>query len=162
MKLLLFGSLFVLLGVVGWAGIEWTIDFVTAPRTVPVAPVFRIVSGARDAGSQGPAIVWHTSTGANDCTVLKDRLKRDEAARLSDLISSADSSAASRGSENVCDVFQLGEVESGVKVEVVGDCGGMARVRILSGPLQDRVGCLANDRLADVPGATPSDSPRTS
>ena len=57
-----------------------------------------------------------------------------------------------REDENACAPFQLGEVAEGTKVEVLGECGQMAKVRILSGNLQGRAGCIQTGRLSEKPG----------
>jgi hypothetical protein len=94
------------------------------------------------------AVVWQTSTGREDCTEVVDRRRRDEGRRLAALMSSASGSASNGEEEDACAPFQLGEIERGVKVEIVGECGRMARIRILSGRLEGRQGCIEPDRLS--------------
>jgi len=55
--------------------------------------------------------------------------------------------------ENNCSLFQRGESERGAKVEVIGECGRMARIRILSGALEGSRGCIEKDLLSErAPG----------
>jgi hypothetical protein len=149
MRLLLLGSLLVLLSVAGWGTLQWSIMFAPVGPAPPAPRVFRFVSLGRDANAaHTDAVVWQTSTGREDCTDVVDRRRRDEGRRLAALISSANDSAANGGDEGACAPFQLGEVERGVKVEIVGECGRMARIRILSGKLEGRQGCIELDQLS--------------
>ncbi|MBI2964268.1 MAG: hypothetical protein HYY35_10980 [Deltaproteobacteria bacterium] len=152
MKLLLFGSLAVLLGVVVWAALDWAIHGVVAPaaRMQPPPPVFGFVNVARqgDGTRRSKAGVWQTSTGPEDCAEVIQRRKREEKKRIADLLISATDPAPNREDQNACAAFQLGEVEDGARVEILGDCGGMARIRILSGSLAGRRGCIESDRLS--------------
>lgn len=151
MKLLFLGSLLVLLGVVAWAAMDWTIARIVARagRAEPAPAVFRFVNIAREPGGNDRphAIVWQTSTGLEDCADVIHRRKRDEKQRIADLVSSADF-PPNREDVNACAPFQLGEVEGGTRVEILGDCGRMARIRILSGRLRGRQGCIETDRLS--------------
>src|SRR5262249_38814652 len=139
MRLLLLGSLLVVLSVVGWATTNWvTFVLAHAAPTAPVLPVFRFVSLGRTANGTSPdAVVWQTSTGRADCTEVIDRRRHDAGRRLAALLSSASDSSLGED-EKVCEPFQLGEIEHGAKVEIVGDCGQMARIRILSGRFMGR------------------------
>ena len=152
MKLLLFVSLLVLLCVVAWAAMDWAIERVVAraARTEPIQPVFRFVNIARepDGTSRPKAIVWQTSRGLEDCADVIDRRKRDEKKRIADLVGSATDFPPNREDENACAPFQLGEVEHDTKVEILCECGKMAKIRILSGRLQGRQGCIETDRLS--------------
>ncbi len=150
MRLLLLGSLLVVLSVVAWAATNWaTFMLAHAGPTAPVLPVFRFVSLGRTANGASPdAVVWQTSTGRADCTEVIDRRRHDEGRRLAALLSSASDSSPDGEDDKVCEPFQLGEIEHGVKVEIVGDCGQMARIRILSGRFAGRQGCIENDRLS--------------
>jgi hypothetical protein len=152
MKLLIVGSLAVLLGVVAVGTANWRTEAMLSPsgRSMRPAPIFGFVGVGRERdGSTGSeAVVWQTSTGFGDCTEVLDRRKRDEPKRLSDLLSSAVSVAPSWEEEKACSPFQLGEIESGVKVEILGDWGRMSRIRILSGRLEGRQGFIDNHRLS--------------
>lgn len=157
MKLLLFGSLAVLLGVVAWAALDWMIYGVVAPtaRMRPPQPVVRFVNAARrdDGAARVKAGVWQTSTGPVDCAEVVARRVRDERKRIADLLGSATGPAPRHEEQNACAAFQLGEVEDGARVEVLGECGRMARIRILSGSLAGRQGCIETERLsADAEG----------
>jgi hypothetical protein len=160
MKLLFVGSLVVLLSVVAWAAMDWAIEEMLSPsnRAESVEPIFRFVSVGRepDGTSRSEAIVWQTSTGLGDCADVLNRRKRDEQKRISDLLDSAAALSPNWEDEKACAPFQLGEVERGVEVEVLGDCGGMSKVRILSGRLEGRQGCIESERLsADAASAQP-------
>jgi hypothetical protein len=149
MRLLLLGSLLVLLSVAGGGALQWSIIFAPVGPEPPAPPVFRFVSFGRDANAaHTDAIVWQTSTGREDCAEVVDRRRRDEGRQLAALISSANDSVANPLDEGACAPFQLGEVERGVKVEIVGECGRMARIRILSGKLEGRQGCIEPDQLS--------------
>jgi len=73
--------------------------------------------------------------------------------RLEDLMRSANPSR-DRTEEDACAPFQLGNVAAGTRVEILGECGEMTRVRISSGRLQGQQGCIENDRLEDRPART--------
>jgi hypothetical protein len=151
MRLLLLGSLLVLLIVAGSGALQWAVLLAPVGPAPPAPPDFRSVSLGRDANAahaDADAVVWQTSTGREDCTEVVDRRKRDEGRRLAALMSSASDSAGHGVDEEACAPFQLGEVERGVKVEIVGECGRMARIRILSGRLEGRQGCIEPDRLS--------------
>jgi hypothetical protein len=159
-KLLIVGSFVVLLSVVTLAAVNWATRAELSPssRIEPAAPILRFVSFGQepDGSSRSGAIVWQTSTGLGDCTDLLKRRKRDEAKRLRDLLSSAVTLASSWEDENACAPFQLGEVERGVKVEILGDWGRIAKIRILSGRLEGRQGYIESRRLSvDAAGASP-------
>ena len=70
--------------------------------------------------------------------------------KLKDLVSSASAPRDSE-EEEACAPFQLGKVAAGTRVEVLGECGAMARVKISSGRLQGQQGCIETDRLEDLP-----------
>ena len=133
--------------------INWAIYGVGVPpsRTEPIVPVFRFVNIGRDQDgrSQPNAIIWQTSTAPWDCAEVIDRRNRDEGQQIADLMSSGANSPLNRKDQNACAPFQLGEVAAGTKVEVLGECGHMARVRILSGSLQGREGCIDTGRLSE-------------
>ena len=140
MKLLFAGSALVIVGVVGWAALNWTIERIVTPRMTPSPPVYRFVDAE---GSSRPSVVWQTSTGPTDCDELVGRLQRSEPKDpIALLMSSADTPSASAERENVCSVFQAGDVERGAKVQVLDDCGHMAKVRVLSGTLIGEEGCV--------------------
>jgi len=136
-----------LLGVAAWAAIDWAVDSVVAPRfpTESIVPVFGVVSDPN-------ATIWQTSTALEDCAEIIDRRKREEKKRLADLMSPGETFSPNREDENACAPFQLGEVAEGTKVEVLGECGQMAKVRILSGSLKGRAGCIQTGRLSEKPG----------
>jgi hypothetical protein len=154
MKLLLFGSLFVVAGIVAWAAIDWTFESVsTAGQRIEVGPpVFGFVNaGSQPNGtSETHAIVWQTSTAPEDCAYVIDRRKRDERRQIAALIGADGDFSPAQGGDDPCAPFELGAVQDGIKVEIVGECGRMAKVRILSGALQGRQGCLETERLSDV------------
>jgi len=149
---LLLGSPLVLLGVVAWAVIDWAIYGVGVlpSRTEPIVPVFRFVSIGRDGGSQPNAIIWQTSTALEDCAEVIDRRNRNEKQQIADLMISGANSPLNGRDENACAPFQLGKVEEGTKLEILGECGQMARVRILSGSLHGREGCIETGRLSET------------
>jgi hypothetical protein len=146
LRVLLLGSLLVVFGVVAWASLDWAIARTFAPprRVEPIAPVFRFVSigPVRDGGRQPNAIVWQTSTALEDCADVIARRNREEKKRIADLLNSDADSPLNKDEEPPCAAFQLGEVEDGTEVEVLGECGQMARVRIISGDLRGREGCI--------------------
>jgi len=149
-KVLFLGSLLVMLGVVAWAAIDWAIDSVVSPAPRPLERVFGFVNVARygTGDEQSTAIVWQTSTAPEDCAYVVDRRNREEQSRIADLMTYADASLH-REDENVCAPFQLGEVEDGAKVEVLGECGRMAKVKILAGRLRGREGCIPTADLVE-------------
>jgi hypothetical protein len=153
---LLLGSVLVVFGVVAWAAMDWAIDMAVSPRsgTEPSAPVFRFVNRGlrRDGRSKANAIVWQTSTALQDCADVVARRNREEKKRIADLLNAEADFALNRDEEPPCMAFQLGEVEGGTKVEVVGECGQMARVRIVSGNLQGREGCIETKDLSEGRG----------
>jgi hypothetical protein len=150
---LLLGSVLVVFGVVAWAAMNWAIERAISPSrgTEPVAPVFRFVSGGLegDGGSKPNAIVWQTSTALQDCADVIARRNREEKKRIADLLNPEADFPLSRDEEPPCTAFQLGEVEDGTRVEVLGECGQMAKVRIVSGNLQGREGCIETKNLSD-------------
>ena len=149
MRLLVLGSLLVVLSIAGWGALQWAVLLAPEGPAPADLPVFRFVGFERArSGAPSGAVVWQTSTGREDCTDLVDRRRRDEGRRLAALMSSAGDSAGYEEDPEACTPFQLGEVERGVKVEVVGECGRMARVLILSGSLEGRQGCIETDRLS--------------
>jgi hypothetical protein len=160
MRLLLLGSLLVMLSVVVWAATNWTIFVLAhAAPTAPVLPVFGFVSPGRTANGANPdAVVWQTSRGRADCSEVIDRRRHDAGRKLAALLSSASDSSPDGEDDKVCEPFQLGEIEHGVKVEIVGDCGPMARIRILSGRFAGRLGCIDNDRLSAEAASTRASS----
>ena len=148
MKLLFSGSLFVLTAVIAWAAVDWGFAAASAVnRRIDLGPpVFGSVS--RD--STASAIVWQTSTAPEDCAYVVEHRRRDEARQLAALIGTDTEFAGTRADGDPCAPFQLGAVPEGIKVEIVGECGRMAKVKILSGDLRGRVGCLDTARLTDV------------
>jgi hypothetical protein len=150
LRVLLLGSLLVVFGVVAWASMNWAIARAFAPpsRAEPIAPIFRFVSIGpdRDGSGQLNAIVWQTSTALEDCADVIARRNREEKKRIAELLTS-DADFPLRHEEPPCTAFQLGEVEDGTKVEVLGECGQMARVRIVSGGLRGREGCIETKDL---------------
>jgi len=152
MKLLFCGSLLVVLGVIASAAIDWAIESVVSPthRATPVEPVLRFVNTGREHGgtSRSKAIVWQTSTALEDCAYVIDRRKRDEGRQLAELMRSEVEFPLSRDDESPCNPFQLGEVDGGTAVEILDDCGTMAKIRILSGSLRGRQGCIEPERLS--------------
>ena len=151
-KLLLLGSPLVLVGVVAWAAIDWAMHGIDSPsRTESIVPVVRFVNAGSDrhASSHPHAIVWQTSTALENCAEVIDRRNREEKQRVTDLVSSTASSPPRGEDANACAPFQLGEVEQGTKVEILGECGRMARVRILSGGLAGRDGCIQTGQLGE-------------
>ncbi len=150
------GSLVVVLGVVAWASVDWAIERALAPpsRVEPIAPVFRLVNGAaeRDGGTKPNAIVWQTSTAREDCADVIARRNREEKKRIADLLNAQEDLSPSWDELPPCTPFQLGEVQGGTRVEVLGECGQMARVRIVSGDLQGREGCIETKDLSEVRG----------
>jgi hypothetical protein len=160
MKLLFVGSFMVLLSVVAWAAMNWPTEAMLTPSKAPEppAPIYRSVGVGpeRDGLGRSEAIVWQTSTGLGDCTDVLNRRKREAVARISALLSSAATLTPNWDDEDACAPFQLGEVERGVRVEILGDCGGMSKIRILSGRLEGRQGCIESERLsADADDARP-------
>src|SRR5262245_6487108 len=127
MRLLLLGSLLVLLSVAASGALQWSVMF--RPATPPLAqpPVFRFAGLERDPpGGRSDAVVWQTSTSRHACTEVADRRRRDEGRQLAILISSASGSRESGDDKETCAAFHLGEVERGAKVEIIGECGRMA------------------------------------
>jgi len=147
-KLLVVGSVLVLFSVVGWAATNWTIDRVMTPHYVPPPPVYRFVNA--DGSGRTSVPVWQTSTGPTDCDVLVARLRREQSDPIAALMSSSETLSTPISPENVCALFQAGEAQRGAKVEVLDDCGHMARIRVLSGPLQGTQGCIQNELLTEA------------
>ena len=146
----------VVFGVVAWASIDWAIERAFTPRSraEPVEPVFRLVNGGpeRDGGSKPNAIVWQTSTAREDCADVIARRNREEKKRIADLLTTEGGLSPNWDEVPPCTPFQLGEVEDGTKVEVLGECGQMAKVRIVSGNLQGRQGCIETKDLSEGRG----------
>jgi hypothetical protein len=144
-KLLLFGSLLVLMSVVTWAAADFAVDRLgaAADRPFDAEPVIRFV----DAATTPKAVVWQTSTGASDCAYVRHRRDRDERMEIAALVGSADATGIHE-EEDPCAGFRLGELERGAKVEVVGECGKLAKIRVLFGPLAGRQGCIEAAELA--------------
>jgi hypothetical protein len=153
LRVLLLGSLLVVFGVVAWASIDWAIERALAPsdQAEPIVRVFRLVNGGpeRDGAIKPSAIVWQTSTALEDCAYVIARRNREEKKQIADLLAAAGDLSAARDESPPCTPFQLGEVEDGTKVEVLGECGQMARVRIVSGYLQGREGCIETKDLSE-------------
>jgi hypothetical protein len=150
MRLLLFGSFVVLLGVVGLAAVEWTAfrDADSAEPRSPMAPVVRFVKGDGEHAGSTPqrVVVWQTSTALTNCAELIARRRRGEKQRIADLMSSEPLSPSSeRGSE--CALFELGQVDTGTKVELLDGYGDVTKVRILSGKLRGREGFVQRGQL---------------
>jgi hypothetical protein len=152
MKILLYGSLMVVFGVITLAAMEWVVDGVTsgAVRTDRIQPVFRTVNlgGDRNGARRQKAVVWQTSTGPEDCASVLDRRERDAAEKIAELIGSAASPSPKETDAETCAPFHLGEVDPGTQVEVLDDFGRVAKVRFLSGVLDGREGFIENDRLS--------------
>src|SRR5947199_6444830 len=146
----------VVFGVVAWASIDWAIEKALTPssRAEPIVPIFRLVNRGpeRGGGSKPNAIVWQTSTALEDCADVTARRSRDEKKQIADLLAAAEDSSLTRDELPPSTPFQLGEVEEGTKVEVLGQCGRMARVRIASGDLQGREGCIETKDLSEGRG----------
>jgi hypothetical protein len=152
--ILLLGVLVSLGGLI-WLALDRAIESVVAPA-VPedaVEPLFRYVKGGP---SQADAMVWLTSTALEDCAQVRDGRSRDVKRRLRDLMSSANSSRDEKD-EQACAPFQLGKVPAGTRVEILGECGEMAKVKVASGSLRGQQGCIETDRLDDQGG--PSEPP---
>jgi hypothetical protein len=151
---LVLGSLLVVLGVVAWASVDWAIDKAFAPpsRVEPMAPVFRQVDGGaqREGGGKPNATVWQTSTAREDCADVIARRNREEKKRIADLLTAEGGASPGWDELPPCTPFQLGEVAGGTKVEVLGECGQMARVKIISGDLQGREGCIETKDLSEA------------
>jgi hypothetical protein len=143
-----------LLGVSAWLAMDWAIEsaLVPAGRTTAVTPVVRFVNLARneDGSSRPSAMVWLTSTGPEDCALMIDRRKRDEKRRLNELLRSGANSPLGQEDHDACAPFQLGEVAQGARVEVLGECGLLLKIKILTGSLQGREGCIEKDRLGET------------
>jgi hypothetical protein len=154
LKLLFFGSLLVVVSVVAWAALDWAFEAAITPPSLfaPVEPVTRFVrtQPSPDAARPSSTIVWHTSTAPDDCAYVIHRRQRTEQQRLAELVSSATDLSMVREDADPCVPFELGQVDDGTKVEVVGDCGRMARVKIVSGNLRGRRGCIETDRLSEL------------
>ena len=152
MKVLLYGSLLVVFGVVALAAMEWVVDGVIAGpgRVDSLQPVFRTVNAGEDTdgGERAKAVVWQTSTGPEDCASVIERRERDAARRIAELIRSATEGSPDHEEEQACAPFHLGEVEPGTQVEVLEEFGRVARTRILSGALEGREGFIEDQRLS--------------
>jgi hypothetical protein len=152
--ILLLGMLVLLSGLI-WLALDRAIESIVAPA-VPedaVAPVFRFVKGGTE---QPDTMVWLTSTALEDCAQVRDGRSRDVKRQIRDLMSSANSSPDEKD-EQACAPFQLGKVAAGTRVEILGECGEMVKVKIASGRLRGQRGCIETDRLDDR--GAPSESP---
>jgi hypothetical protein len=151
--LLLLLGVTVLVGAVIWLALDRAIQSVMAPAfpEAATATQFRLVkgSGERD-GAASDTMVWLTSTALEDCAQVRDGRNRDVTRKLKDLVSSASASRDSK-EEDACAPFQLGRVAAGTRVEVLGECGEMARIKVSSGRLQGQQGCIETDRLENLP-----------
>jgi len=154
MKLMFFGSVLVVVSVLAWAALDRAFEAAITPPSLlePPTPVVRFVraDAATDGTRPGSAIVWQTSTARDDCAYLVRRRQRLEAQRLADLVSSVTDFSMTPQDADPCVPFELGEVEHGTRVEVIGECGRMARIRISSGSLRGRRGCIDNERLSEA------------
>jgi hypothetical protein len=143
-----------LLGGSAWLALDWAIERSVAPagRGVAIAPVLRFVNvGTDEHGTGRPsATVWLTSTALEDCAQVIDARKRDEKRRLNDLVRSEADSRLDQEDRDACAPFRLGEAAHGTQVEVLGECGLLVRIRILTGSLQGREGCIEKSRLGDA------------
>ena len=150
--LLLLG-LTVLVGALIWLALDRAIQSVMAPEFPEAATSaqFRFVKGSGEHGGAAPdTMVWLTSTALEDCAQVRDGRNRDVTRKLKDLVSSAGGSRDSK-EEDACAPFQLGKVAAGTRVEVLGECGEMTRVKVSSGRLQGQQGCIEADRLENLP-----------
>jgi hypothetical protein len=148
-----------LLGGSAWLALDWAIESAMAPasRGVAIPPVLGLVNGGTDehGNSRPAATVWLTSTALEDCAQVIDARRRDEKRRLNDLVRSEADSRLDPQDRDACAPFRLGEAAHGTRVEVLGDCGSLARIRILTGSLQGREGCIEKDRLVDAAASAP-------
>jgi hypothetical protein len=152
-------AVILLLGRLIWLALDRTIESIVAPA-VPgeeVSPTFRFVKGG--SAEQPDTMVWLTSTALEDCAQVRDGRSRDAKRQIRDLMSSANSSPDDKD-EQACAPFQLGKVTAGTRVEILGECGEMAKVKIVSGRLRGQQGCIETDRLDDR--GTLSESPPAS
>jgi hypothetical protein len=157
---LLLLALIVLVGGLIWLALDRAIQSVVAPALPEGAtsPEFRFVKGGGDDGATvSETMVWLTSTALEDCAQVRNRRNREVKRRLEDLLSSA-SPSRDQGEEDACAPFQLGKVAAGTRVEILGECGEMTRVKISSGRLQGQQGCIENDRLEDRPARSEESS----
>jgi len=160
--LLLLG-LVILVGGLIWLALDLAIQSVTAPALPAgaMSPEFRFVKGSGERGATAPdTMVWLTSTALEDCAQVRNRRNREVKRRLEDLLSSA-SPSRDQGEEDACAPFQLGKVAAGTRVEILGECGEMTKVKISSGRLQGQQGCIETDRLEHGP-ARSEESPAAS
>jgi hypothetical protein len=143
-----------LLGVSAWLAMDWAIESAIAPTTrgIAIEPVLRFVNvGTDEHGTSRPsATVWLTSTAVEDCAQVIDARKRDEKRRLNELVTSGVNSRLDREDRDACAPFRLGEVVLGTQVEVLGECGLLVKIKILTGSLQGREGCIEKDRLGET------------
>jgi hypothetical protein len=158
-------ALIILVGGLIWLALDRVIESVIEPSLPEGAtsPEFRFVKGGGDAGATPPeTMVWLTSTALEDCAQVRNRRSREVKRRLEDLLSSA-SPSRDQGEEDACAPFQLGKVAAGTRVEILGECGEMTRIKISSGRLQGQQGCIENDRLEDRPARSeePPAAPRS-
>ena len=144
-----------LLGVAAWRAMDWAIEGVVAPvsREAALAPVVRFVEV--DEGGKG-AVVWLTSTAPEDCAQVIDARRSQAKRRVDDLVSSAKPNLSPEDDDrDACAPFRVGELAHGTKVDVLGDCGLLAKVKILSGSLRGREGCIDTDRLGETADRVP-------
>jgi hypothetical protein len=146
-----------LLGGSVWLAMNWAIKSSIAPsgHGVALAPVLRFVNAGTDEHGASPsATVWLTSTALEDCAQVIDARKRDAKRKLNDLVSSRANSRLDHDDGDACAPFRLGEVENDTKVEVLGECGLLEKIRILTGSLQGREGCIEKGRLGETAAST--------
>jgi hypothetical protein len=148
--IVIFGAL---LGGSVWMAMDWAVERAVAPAPpgVAVAPVLRFVNVRADENgmSRPGATVWLTSTALEDCAQVIEARKRDEKRRLNDLVSSEENSRLDQEDRDACAPFRLGEVQQGTQVEILGECGLLVKIRILTGSLQGRDGCIEKDQLGE-------------
>jgi hypothetical protein len=148
-----------LLGGSAWLALDWAIEtaFAPADRSVAEPPVLRFVDvGMDEQGKSRPsATVWLTSTALEDCAQVIDARKRDEKRQLNELVRSGAGSRRDQEDRDACAPFRLGEAADGTRVEVLGECGLLVRIRILTGSLLGREGCIEKDRLVDAAASAP-------
>jgi len=148
-KILPLGVLLVI-GAAAWLAMDWAIEGVIAPvsREAALAPVIRFVKIGE--GGHG-TVVWLTSTAPDDCAQVIDARRRRAQRHIDDLASSAERNLPFAEDEgDACAPFRVGEVADGTKVDVLGDCGRLAKIKILSGSLRGREGCIEPERLGEA------------
>jgi hypothetical protein len=148
-KILPLGVVLVI-GAVAWLAMNRAIEGVVAPvsREAALAPVIRFVKIGE--GGHG-TVVWLTSTAPEDCAQVIDARRRRGLRRIDDLARSAARNLPfAEDAGDACTPFRVGEVADGTRVDVLGDCGWLAKIKILSGSLQGREGCIERDGLSEV------------